>query len=206
MSASVAERSSIRPSIPVILLILLCLPVALYGLTFLWTNANPEFKARLMTLPLPAAAHFLGAGLALLIGGFQFSARLRNTRPRLHRWTGRVYLCAVLFGGLGGLAIARISQGGFSAHLGFSLLALLWLASASIAFANIRRGDIRAHRRWMIRNFALTFAAVTLRVELPLMTGGLGIPFADAYQAVAWLAWVPNLVVAEWWLLREGRR
>jgi hypothetical protein len=48
----------------------------------------------------------------------------------------------------------------------------------------------------MVRNFALTFAAVTLRVWLPAGTAA-GVPFAVAYPVVAWLCWVPNLLAAE---------
>ena len=48
----------------------------------------------------------------------------------------------------------------------------------------------------MVRNFALTFAAVTLRLWLPGMVVG-GVPMEIAYPIVAWLCWVPNLIVAE---------
>ena len=47
-----------------------------------------------------------------------------------------------------------------------------------------------------MRNFALTFAAVTLRVYLPTSMA-LGVPFESAYPLIAWLCWVPNLLVAE---------
>lgn len=48
----------------------------------------------------------------------------------------------------------------------------------------------------MIRSFALTFGAVTLRIYIPASQIA-GIPFALAYSAISWLAWVPNLLVAE---------
>jgi hypothetical protein len=48
-----------------------------------------------------------------------------------------------------------------------------------------------------VRNFALTFAAVTLRIYLPL-SNVVGIDFDVAYPVIAWIAWVPNLLVAEW--------
>ena len=51
----------------------------------------------------------------------------------------------------------------------------------------------------MIRSFALTFAAVTLRLYLPLVPL-LGISFVDGYRAISFLAWVPNLIVAELYL------
>jgi ABC-type spermidine/putrescine transport system permease subunit II len=62
--------------------------------------------------------------------------------------------------------------------------------------------DFAAHRRWMIRSFALTFAAVTLRLYLPL---GFLLPvsFDDAYRVISFLCWVPNLLAAEWLLRRR---
>jgi uncharacterized membrane protein len=189
----------------VILLITLSFPVALYGLAFSFLpDANPDFHQRLMTLPWYAYAHFLGSATALLVGGFQFSVRLRRAWPQLHRWVGRTYLTAVLVGGVGGLGLATISHGGPSTHVAFALLAVLWLHSGGQAYRAIRGGNVPEHRRWMIRSFALTFAAVTLRIQLGLFTGVFGWTFDDAYLTVAWSSWVPNLVVAEWWLLRSG--
>jgi uncharacterized membrane protein len=164
-------------------------------------EANPEFHERLLALPWFAYPHFLGSGAALLVGGFQFSSRLRRNWPQLHRWTGRGYLLACLAGGLGGLGLATISFGGAPTHVGFALLAVLWLYSGVQAYTAIRRGDVATHRRWMVRSFAMTFAAVTLRLELGLFTGLLGWSFPDAYVTVAWLSWVPNLIVAEWFIL-----
>ncbi len=54
----------------------------------------------------------------------------------------------------------------------------------------------------MIRSYALTFAAVTLRIYLPLSQIA-GMPFDPAYQTISWLCWVPNLIVAEWIILRQ---
>ena len=189
---------------PVLLLIVCSVPIALYGLAFSFIPAlNPEFYERLSNMPWFARAHFLGAGVALLVGGFQFSSRLRLSRPALHRWSGRLYLGAIAVGGVGGIGIATISHGGPPTHVGFGMLAVLWLYSGVAAYRAIRGGDVAGHRMWMIRNFAMTFAAVTLRIELGIFTGLFGWSFDEAYITVAWLAWVPNLMVAEWWILRR---
>ena len=90
------------------------------------------------------------------------------------------------------------------AHLGFGVLALLWLGTGAMAYYRIRHGAVASHRRWMIRCFALTLAAVTLRILLPLSQAA-GIPFVSAYQLIAWACWLPNLALAEWWLRREPR-
>lgn len=191
----------------VVLLVVLSLPIALYGLAFPFSpEVNPDFYQRLMALPWYAYIHFLGSATALLVGGFQFSARLRQSRPALHRWIGRIYLLAVLGGGIGGFGLAMISHGGPPTHFAFSLLSALWLYSGLQAYRAIRAGDVAAHRRWMIRNFSLTFAAVTLRMQLGLLTVVFDLTFDEAYLTVAWLSWVPNLVLAEWWLLAPRRR
>ena len=56
----------------------------------------------------------------------------------------------------------------------------------------------------MLRSYALTLAAVTLRVYLPL-SQIYGIDFIAAYQAIAWLCWVPNLVIVDWFVLKRAR-
>jgi len=115
---------------------------------------------------------------------------------------GRGYVVAVLVGGLGALGLAPLSQAGLVTHIGFGLLAVLWLTATAQAYFSIRAGDQVNHRDWVIRRYSLTLAAVTLRVYLPLSQAA-GIPFADAYQAIAWVCWVPNLVAAEWVVLRR---
>ena len=146
--------------------------------------------------------HIGGAIVALVLGAFQFNPRIRNRHLRLHRAMGRTYLIAVLVGGIGGLAHSTVAYGGLPTRVGFALLAASWLASGALAYRRIRAGDTVHHREWMIRCYALTMAGVTLRLWQPLLGGGFGVPFAESYVTVAWLAWVPNLMVAEWWIHR----
>ena len=153
--------------------------------------------------PLALYSHLGGGILALALGPWQFSNRLRQRALRVHRWTGRGYVLAVLFGGVGGVALARHSLYGMVTHVGFGLLGVSWLFTTLAAYVSIRARNRVAHRRWMIRSFALTLAAVTLRIYLPL-SAVAGIPFPDAYQAISWLCWVPNLIVAEWAFVRPS--
>ena len=127
---------------------------------------GPDLKTRFLGEPLIGWAHTMGGAVAVLIGPFQFLSVVRNRFRRVHVWMGRVYLTAVLAGGLAGLYFAPTSLGGPITAIGFTLLAIIWLYTGSMAYLAIRRRDIAAHRRWMIRNYALTFAAVTLRIEL----------------------------------------
>src|SRR5256714_15643538 len=162
----------------------------------------PFLEQRFMTMPLAVTLHLAGAAVALVVGPLQHNSRLRDRFLEMHRWTGRTYVLAVLFGGAAALRLATISQGGLPAHAGFGLLAVLWLLATGQAYRHIRAGDQASHRRWMIRSYALTFAAVTLRIYLPVSIAA-GLPFEPAYQTIAWLCWVPNLIVAEWIILRQ---
>jgi hypothetical protein len=152
---------------------------------------------------LALGLHIGGAMLALGLGPFQFVARIRNRWPRIHRVTGRLYLLGCLVGGLGGLALAQTAHGGFVARLGFACLAVAWLATGGIALRMILTGRVADHRRWMIRSFALTFAAVTLRLMLGVNAALVHVDFTTAYVAIAWLCWVPNLLVALWFTRRR---
>ena len=183
-------------------MLLLALSIALYAvMVLLLPGFGPPFVAeRRAVMPLVVIGHLAGGALALVIGPFQLNTRLREKAFGRHRWMGRTYATAVLVGGGCALILAFGSQQGFVTHLGFGMLAVLWLSSTAMAWRRIRAGDRAGHRRWMIRSYALTLAAVTLRIWLPLALAA-GMPFASAYQAVAWFCWVPNLVVAEWLVL-----
>jgi uncharacterized membrane protein len=155
-------------------------------------------------LPL-LLTHVTGGIVALFLGPWQFWGGLRRRYPAFHRWLGRIYLLGILVGGLAGLGMAVIAFGGLPSQLGFGGLAVAWLASGFLAYRTIRQGKVREHREWMIRNYALTLGAVTLRLWLPLLLS-LGLEFPVAYPMIAWLSWVPNLVVAEVYLWGRGRK
>jgi uncharacterized membrane protein len=152
--------------------------------------------------------HIAASGFAMILGAFQFLKPLRRKAPSLHRWMGRGYILACTIGGLAGGTIALYSTAGPIAGWGFFMLAVLWVPFTLLALAAAMRKDFSAHERWMIRSFALTFGAVTLRLQLPIgpmLTGG---DFLAAYVWIAWLAWVPNLIVAEIYIamLRKPKR
>jgi uncharacterized membrane protein len=175
--------------------------IALYGTTYFLRLPGDRHFARYI---FPLRLHIAGGIGALLAGPWQFSQRLRARALNFHRWLGRFYLLEVLLGSAAGFVMATVSEEGLPTHLGFGILAVLWFFTGLQAYRSIRKGEIEAHRAWMTRNFALTLAAVTLRVELPFMLAALHWPFARSYIIVAWLCWVPNLLVAEWMVRRRA--
>ena len=188
------------------LMTLLSLVVALTAYRYLPKAGPlaPNVVANLFARPF-LDVHVAGAATALLVGSFQFLGGLRARRPGLHRALGRIYVAGCLAGGVGGLVLAFGSTAGPIATAGFGLLAVAWMVTTAQAWRLAMARRIAEHRTWMIRSFALTFAAVTLRLYLPLAAMS-GAHFFDAYRAISFLCWVPNLVLAEAWLAaRPGR-
>lgn len=168
-----------------------------------WPQMGPHY-GRMFAVPFAAVAfvHTLGGGLASLIGPFQFHKGLRGARPKWHRWAGRVYLIAVGLASLAGVLLSPRSLAEDTFGIGFIALALAWFYTGWMAYTTARAGDFHAHRRWMIRNFALTYAAVTLRIQMPLMIA-LGMDPVLALNINGFSCWLPNLLFVEWYMARK---
>jgi uncharacterized membrane protein len=85
----------------------------------------------------------------------------RTRRSAWHRIEGRVYVGACLIGALAGFYIAFHATAGPWATAGFAILAVLWFGATLTGYLSARRGNFVLHRRWMIRSYALTSAAIT---------------------------------------------
>jgi uncharacterized membrane protein len=176
----------------------LSLGVAVYSYRFLLPNPmmGDDIAANLLRKPwLPI--HATLAATALLVGPFQFLPRLRARSPKVHRAIGKTYVVACLAGAPAGLILATGTDAGPIAQWGFGTLSVLWFAATGYAFWLATQGRIAEHRRWMIRSFAMTFAAVTLRLYLPIPPMFLHMSFIEGYRAISWVSWTSNLLVAE---------
>lgn len=156
-------------------------------------------KARMFLIPAVGYAHTLGGAVAALIGPFQFLSFIRIRHRLVHRWLGRIYLVSVGLSAIAGLYLSASSEVWNAFGMAFIALALAWLYTGTNAYLTIRRGDVAAHRRWMIRNYALTYAAVTLRLEIPALIVLFGVAPQTSAEIVAWMCWIPNLIVVEAW-------
>lgn len=139
--------------------------------------------------------HIITGGLALLIGWLQFSSKLRIKQRSLHRTIGKSYTVLALFSSVAGLHLAFFAFGGTIARLGFGCLGIMWLFTTLASFLAIRKGKIAQHRQMAFLSYASCFSAVTLRLWLQLFIKN-GMDFFLAYQIVAWLCWLPNVLVS----------
>ena len=98
------------------------------------------------------------------------SRQIRNKKQKLHKKLGRIYFLCILFGGLSGLYLAFEATGGVLSTFGFGSLSVFLLGIAGMALYKIKQHQVEQHRKWMIRNYSLTFAAVSNRPHvLPKM-------------------------------------
>lgn len=139
------------------------------------------------------------ASIWVLLAGFtQFSGRLRDYYPHLHRAFGYAYVLNVLLlTGPAGLLMGFYANGGVTSRIAFVALAILWIYFTAMALVKARSGDLASHRNYMIRSFALTLSALTLRAWKWSINNSMDLPPMDVYRVVAWLGWVPNLLIAE---------
>jgi len=139
--------------------------------------------------------HITTGGLALLLGWIQFSQKIRTSSSAIHRNLGKLYLLLALCSSVSGAYLAVYAEGGAIAEIGFLCLAISWFVSTLMGYISILKGRISKHQQFMVYSYAACFAAVTLRLWLPLLIILYG-DFLKAYVIVAWLCWLPNLFVA----------
>jgi uncharacterized membrane protein len=190
-----------------ILMTLSAILVALYALGLLAAPSirSPFIKNLFAHFPVVTSIHFIGGAIAIVVGAFQFSASLRAKHLALHRLLGRFYVGAIIFGGIAGFVLAINSVGGFYVQTGFGLMAIFWLTTTFKAYRQIRYGDVKSHENWMIRSYAVTLAGVTLRLYLGISVV-LGFKFFDAYPILAWICWIPNLLIAEFFIKQKAKK
>lgn len=200
--ARAAKTRGIGPGLWVVLILSLLIGLVSYRYLIPGNHGlAPPILANRFTHLGALTIHAGFAATALILGPFQFMPGLRRTRPGLHRRMGATYVACCLAAGLAGLVLAFGATTGPISTAGFGLLAVTWLYVTGRAWRLAAARRFVEHERWMIRSFALTLAAVTLRIYLPL-SSLLPITFDDAYRAISFLAWVPNLIAAELFLAR----
>jgi len=104
--------------------------------------------------------HTLAGTLALLIGPINFSSRVRQLHRRLHRILGYIYFVSVFVGSFTGIALAWGRPG----LPGTSMQATAWMVCTTVAVVTARNRQIKVHRQWMARSYAVTFTFVSSRV------------------------------------------
>lgn len=201
---------TVRNKVAWVVFVLLAIGIGLYPLIYLFAtedfgllmNKSNELLASTVW-KTAFYGHISFGGLALLVGWSQFIKKLRAKRLNLHRNLGKVYVISALISGLCGVYLGFFATGGIVSSLGFISLGIIWLFTTTRAYIAVKNKDLSLHQGMMIYSYAACFAAVTLRIWLPLLTIIFG-EFLLAYKIVAWLCWVPNMIFAQIWVKKKG--
>ncbi len=145
--------------------------------------------------------HIFSSLIILAAGLTQFSNYFLRKYKRVHRWIGKAYVFLILFvSAPAALCMSFYALGGPWSQLSFVLLSILWWSFTFLAYQTIRQGMVAAHRRFMIRSYALTLSAITLRAFQFLLPDFFSIDPATNYLLIGWTSWLGNLVLAEIYL------
>ena len=152
--------------------------------------------------------HVFTGVFILLAGLAQFSGYLIRKFKTAHRFLGYIYVTGVLaVTGPAGMVMAFYANGGLAARVSFVLLSFLWILTTTMALKSALQRQFISHGEWMMRSYALTLSALTLR----LYTFLIGLFHIDisplhAYVLVSWLSWTINLFAAEIMIRRGSAR
>jgi hypothetical protein len=163
----------------------------------------PQQVRTYATYWVPLYLHILGGTIALILGPVNLIIGLRgHASGRVHPVIGRIYAVAVAVAAPAAVVMAfhaysgTLPGGRLVVTSGFVVLGMLWFVTTAIAVHAIAvRGNVRAHRFWMIVGVSLVYAAVTLRLENGILLGLGQREFEALYPLLAWTCWVPNIVV-----------
>ncbi len=174
-----------------------------------------NYNAAAFTDPLRGAAnywsmrgwllmHMTGGMVALLTGPWQFWTGFRARFARLHRWTGKVFLCSVAVGSIGAFRMAIATTFGTAFGAALFALAIAWVTTAAIAYYAIRKRRVQIHKEWMVRAYVVTFAFVTFRAFNDFGLFPRFTPYTERAVTILWASWVIPLLITE--VVLEVRR
>lgn len=141
--------------------------------------------------------HIISGGLAILLGWIQFNKTLLQKHLNWHRIIGKIYVIAALVCAISGFYIGFYATGGWIAAVGFIAVSCIYFYTTLQGFLAIRKRQIIQHQNYMTYSYATCLAAVSLRVFVPL-SSLITDNYVLAYTFIAWLAWIPNLMIAYW--------
>ncbi|MEO9532828.1 MAG: DUF2306 domain-containing protein [Crocinitomicaceae bacterium] len=191
-------------------LIILALSVFLFYITSEYLSFQPDVnfllvKENIVFDPIWRPTfyiHVISGMAVILVGPLQFLPQLRKKSIKLHKQLGKIYAYGILlFAAPTGLIMAFYAEGGLSSTIAFLVMGVLWFLTTILAIYFVRKGNILAHQKWMYRSFALSFAAVTLRILVPLFSLTTELTELEIIVSTAWLSWIINLLLVEIYLI-----
>ncbi len=173
----------------------------------IYTNtifASEAFKSFPIINNLLLVIHIAAAIPAIISGPFLFIPKIRKSYPRLHRFFGQTYVIGCLISAVTVIPLALHNTPGTVAPYGFTPMAILWFTTTYLAYTAAINKDYVAHRRWILRSYAMTFAFmhVNMTFKLLLPYDQMSVDAMKAMQSMA--SWLINLFIIEIYLSATG--
>ena len=166
-----------------------------YDVAFL--NIKHE-EIKLTYYKLAFFSHVYTSIVIISLGLTQFSRTIRSRFSFIHKLSGKVYVLLILLIGCpSGLIMAYHANGGLIPQISFTILTILWFTFTLLAYTAIKKGEYQKHKNFMIRSYALTLSAISLRLFKYGIVSIFELPPMDTYKIVSVLGWIVNLGIAE---------
>jgi uncharacterized membrane protein len=151
--------------------------------------------------------HGIPGALALFLGIFQFSNRLRARFLQVHRVMGRIYVgCVAIAAPVA--VIVSIKLPVPTLMMASVIQASGWILTTATALYCVRTGKISQHREWMMRSypFAAVFVLVRVIVAIPAVAsaGVMGL-VGSVWSSIAVACFLPSFMIA-WQHLAVSKR
>jgi len=170
-------------------------------------DSHSFLRQRYAAIPWLMFAHGIPGALALFLGVFQFSSRLRQRYLQIHRVLGRIYVGCVAISAPVAIAVA-LARPTMTLTPAATIQAVGWLMTTATALYCVRTGRIQQHREWMMRSypFAMVFVVVRVILAIPAIArmGELGVATV-VWSVIATACFLPSFVIA-WQALAASRR
>ncbi len=149
--------------------------------------------------------HVFSSPIVIIGGLLQFNRSIMKRYSSLHRKVGYTYIITVLLiSGPSAFIMSLYATGGYIAQVSFVTLSVLWMLFTIQALRVAKNGNYESHVKWMIRSYALTLSAVTLRFYAYLFDYfNVDISPRETYILLAYMSWIPNLIFSEF-IIRKG--
>jgi uncharacterized membrane protein len=169
-------------------------------------DSHSFLRQRYGVVPWLMLAHGVPGALALLLGAFQFSSRLRQRYLQLHRVLGRIYVGCVAISAPVAIAVS-IALPHVTLTMASVIQSVGWVVTTATGLYCVRTGRIQQHREWMMRSypFAMVFVVVRVINSIPAIArielGGVTV----VWSVIATACFLPSFVIA-WQALAGSRR
>lgn len=161
-------------------------------------DAGSFLRQRYAQIPWLMVFHGVPGAIALFLGVFQFSTRLRQRHLQVHRIMGRIYVASVIISAPVAVKVASILVIP-TLFMASVIQALGWVVTTFTALYCVRTGKIQQHREWMMRSYPFAMVFVVVRAILPIPAiarmGELGVAEV-VWSVIATACFLPSFLIA----------